>query len=109
MAKRKNVNDKTLLKMIEDGIPQVEIMSKMGFKNSSQLKVAYANALMKSGKAPELKRGRSAARAASTQITVGKRGSLIIPKALVAEFGLKQGDAFEVKNAKTGIRLKRIG
>lgn len=108
MAKRKNVNDKSLLKMIEDGIPQSEIMDKMGFKNSNQLKVAYANALMSSGKAPVLKSGRRAAKAPATQVVVGKRGSLILPKTLAESFGLKVGDCFEVKNTKVGIRLKKI-
>jgi hypothetical protein len=110
MPKKKSVNEKALLKMIESGAAQPEIMEKFGYKNSSQLKVAYANALMNTGKVPELISGRRSAgeKALNTKIAVNKRGSLIIPKTLVGEFGLKEGDAFEVKNTKTGIRLKKI-
>lgn len=109
MPKKKNVNEKALLKMIESGAAQPDIMKKFGFKNSSQLKVAYANALMGAGKIPELKSGRkAAAKPANMKISVNKRGSLIVPKTMVESFGLKQGDSFEVKSTKAGIRLKKV-
>lgn len=108
MPKKMKVNEKALLKMIQGGATQADVMKKFGFKNSSQLKVAYANAAMSTGQIPALKSGRRTAISADTKITVNKRGSLIIPKALVEKFGLKQGENFDVKNTKTGIRLKKL-
>ncbi len=105
MAKRKKMDENSLLQMIDKGEIQADIMKTFGFKNSSQLKVAYANALMNSGKATKLKGGRRTAAPAPTTISVNKRGSLVIPKALVENFGLQIGDCFEVKHTKAGIRL----
>ena len=45
MAKRKEIDANALLKMIKNGSPQLEIKENFGVKNSTQLKVAYANAL----------------------------------------------------------------
>jgi hypothetical protein len=93
MAKRKQIDNKDLLKMIEEGSLQSEIMEKFGFKNSTQLKVAYANALMESGGAPKIKRnGRTKkVKPVNTKVTVNGRGSLIIPKALVDTMKIKAG------------------
>ena len=38
MPKRKSVDAGKLVKMVQDEIPQAEIMKKMGFKTSTQLK-----------------------------------------------------------------------
>ncbi|MFZ7128607.1 MAG: hypothetical protein ACOWWM_20830 [Desulfobacterales bacterium] len=107
MARKKKVNGKELIKAIADGMPQNEVMEKFGFKNSSQLKVAYTNALMMEGKIPELKKGTAKRAAAGPRtITVNKRGSLIVPKNMVEDFGLKEGATFQVKKTKSGITLK---
>ena len=108
MAAKKDLNEKQLLKMIEDGSAQPEIMAKFGFKTSTQLKVAYANALMKYGKVPELKKGRKAAKPKDVKVAVNKRGSLVIPKALIEKFGLAQGDTFKARKSTAGISLKKI-
>ena len=50
MPKRIKVDGKKLAKTIKDGTPQAEVMKKFGFKNVTQLKVAYANVLMETGK-----------------------------------------------------------
>ena len=55
MPKKREIDNAALLKMVKEGITQSEIMEKFGFKSSPQLKVAYANALMESGEAPEIK------------------------------------------------------
>jgi hypothetical protein len=109
MPKKKDVNAKALIKMIGDEKPQAEVMDKFGFKNSSQLKVAYVNALMETGQAPQLIK--AAASAANVKrfntITVNKRGSLIIPKDMVDTYGFGEGDTFSVRKTKTGVSLKK--
>ena len=110
MAKRKQIDGKALCKMIEEGSPQPEIMEKFEFKNSTQLKVAYANALMESGGAPKIKgKGRTKkVKAVNTKVTVNGKGSLVIPKALVDDMKIKEGQIFEVKKVASGIQLKKI-
>lgn len=107
MPKKTKVNEKALLKMIQEGAAQPAIMEKFGFKNSSQLKVAYANALMNAGQVPELKTARKSAAAPEKKVVVGKRGSLVISKALVESLGLKEGDGFVVRKTKAGLSLKK--
>lgn len=71
---------------------------------ATQLKVAYANALMASGGAPKIK-GKGwtkKVKPVNTKVTVNGRGALIIPKALVGNMKIKEGQSFEVK--KTGKR-----
>ncbi len=55
MPKRKTVDAAKLIKLIEDETPQAEIMKKMGFKTSTQVKTAYMNALIAVGKAVAIK------------------------------------------------------
>ena len=96
--------------MIKEGSPQADIMKKFGFKNSTQLKVAYANALMDIGEAPEIKgKGRTKkAKPVDTKVTVNGRGSLIIPKVLVESMNLKPGAIFEAKKSTKGISLTKV-
>jgi len=110
MPRRKQIDGKDLLRMIKEGSPQPEIMEKFGFKNSTQLKVAYANALMETGEAPEIKgKGKSKkAKPVNTKVAVNGRGSLIIPKALIDSMKIKKGQAFEVKKVPSGLQLKNV-
>ena len=96
--------------MIENGSLQPEILEKFGFKNSTQLKVAYANALMNTGGAPKIKgKGKTKkAKPVNTKVTVNGRGSLIIPKALVDSMKIKTDQAFNVKKVASGIPLKKV-
>ena len=104
------VNYKDLVKMIKNGSLQPEILEKFGFKNSTQLKVAYANALMNTGGAPKIKgKGKTKkAKPVNTKVTVNGRGSLIIPKALVDSMKIKADQAFNVKKVASGIQLKKV-
>jgi uncharacterized protein (DUF433 family) len=109
MAKKKKIDTKNLMKMVQDGNATKEIMKKFGFKTSTQLKVAYLNAAMEAGIVPEIKSGRSTSEneSVSKEIIVNKRGSLIVPRKLIEDFGFKEGDIFEAKKTKAGISLKK--
>ena len=108
MPKKKSVEAAKLIKMIDDELPQSEIMKKMGFKTSTQLKTAYMNALIAEGKVPAIKGGRGAGKAANVKaIGVGKRGSIIIAKELVETMGFGAKDKFTVRKTKAGITLKK--
>jgi hypothetical protein len=109
MPKKKAVNTKKLIKMINDEIPQPEIMKTFGFKTSTQLKNAYMNALIEEGAVPAIKSGRGGAKpTVSNEVNVGKRGSIIIPKGLVGELGFIENDRFLVRKTKSGISLKKL-
>jgi len=109
MAKKKALDTAKLIKMVEDGIPQAEIMKKMGFKTSTQLKTAYMGALIAEGKVPAIKSGRGAGKVSKAKaIGVGKRGSIVISKNLVDSLGLGTGDKFTIRKSKAGIALKKV-
>ena len=110
MARKKKIDNAALIQMVKDEIPQNEIMAKCGFKTSTQLKVAYTNALMESGQAPVLKTGRAKKpeKAIDPTVTVGKRGSIVITKDLVEHFGFKVEDRFEVRKSQAGLSLKQV-
>jgi hypothetical protein len=110
MPKKRAVDAKSLVKMVEAGEVQSDIMKKMGFKTSTQLKAAYMNALIETGKVSAIKGGRGAGKADKAKaLGVGKRGSIIIPKELVKSLGIGSEDKFTVRKTKTGIALKRVG
>jgi hypothetical protein len=108
MPKKKALDAAKLLKMIDDEVPQAEIMKKMGFKTSTQLKTAYMSALIAEGKVPAIKGGRGAGKAGKVkEVSVGKRGSIIISKELVESLGIGTGEKFVVRKTKLGIALKK--
>ena len=108
MPRKKGLDTAKLIKMIEDETPQAEIMKRMGFKTSTQLKNAYMGALIAEGKVPGIKSGRGVRKAAKTKtVGVGKRGSIVIAKDLVDSLGLGAGDKFTVRKTRAGIALKK--
>ena len=109
MPKRKTVDASKLIKLIEDETPQAEIMKKMGFKTSTQVKTAYMNALIAEGKAVAIKGGRGAGKAEKAKLVmVGKRGSIVISKELVEGLGVDGDTKFTVRKTKAGIALKKV-
>jgi hypothetical protein len=108
MPKRKAIDTAKLIGLVKEGAPQAEIMKKMGFKTSTQLKTAYMSALIAEGKVPAIQGGRGAGKANKTKIvSVGKRGSIIISKDLVDGLGIGARERFSVRKTKAGIALKK--
>ncbi len=107
MSRKKALNTAKLIKMIDDEIPQAEIMKKMGFKTSTQLKTAYMGALIAEGKVPAIQRRGGGKVAKVKAIGVGKRGSVILSKELVESLGIGAKDKFTVRKTRAGIALKK--
>ena len=108
-TKKKSIDAAKLIKMVEDKVPRPEIMKKLNIKTSQQLTVAYARAQMEAGKIPEIAGARGgAASGDGNEVTVGKRGSVIIPKEMSEGLGIAVGDKFTVRKTKAGIALKKI-
>lgn len=109
MPKKKAIDAKGLIKMVEAGEKAGDIMKKMGFKTSTQLKNAYMRALIETGKAVAIKGGRSTSKAQKAKtVGVGKRGSIIISKELIESLGVGSDEKFAVRKTKAGIALKKV-
>jgi hypothetical protein len=109
MPAKKKIDGNKLIKMIESGKLQSEIMKEFKLSTSAQLKAHYVDALINAGKAPQIKSGRGkSANPTSKEAMVSKRGSVVISKLLIEEMGFKEGDKFTVRKTKSGISLKQV-
>jgi len=109
MPAKKKINGAKLIEMVKSGAHQNEIMEAFTFNTAAQFKAHYLDALMKAGNAPEIQSGRTKAKAnPSREVLVSKRGSIIIPKAMIDEMGFTEGNSFIVRKTKSGISLKAV-
>ena len=107
MPPRKQIDEAALLKLIQDGVPQKQIMDHLKIKTGAQLKVAYIDALMNSGQVPALQTDRP--RKSKTRkniISVNKHGSLVIARAILDQFDFKEGDVFDLIKTTSGLSLQ---
>jgi len=109
MPKKLVINSKALIKAVESGLPKREIMAKFGIKNYGQVKPLYIDALVKEGKIKGIKSNRKTKTPVKNpkEIKVNKRGSLVIPRRMVDEMGVKVGEPFMVVKTEVGVSLKR--
>jgi hypothetical protein len=109
MPAKKKVDGAKLIKMVDEGVHQRDIMKEFKFSTAAQVKTHYIDALMKAGKAPAIKTGRAKAKSnSSKEVLVSKRGSVVISKAIIDEMGFAQGDQFAVRKTKSGISLRKL-
>jgi hypothetical protein len=109
MPAKKKVDYKKLIKMVESGKHQTEIMKAFKFNTATQFKTHYLSALIETGKAPEIKVGRASSKSVpAKEAFVSKRGSVVISKGLIEEMGFAIGTTFTVRKTKSGISLKRM-
>ena len=109
MPAKKKVDYKKLIKMVDSGKHQTEIMKAFKFNTTTQFKTHYLSALIETGKAPEIKAGRASSKTTlAKEAKVSKRGSIIISKGLIDEIGFSEGDKFTVRKTKAGISLKKL-
>ncbi|MGV7222840.1 MAG: hypothetical protein ACQ9MH_15090 [Nitrospinales bacterium] len=109
MPAKKKIDYKKLLKLVESGKHQTEIMKTFKFNTATQFKNHYLNALIETGKAPDIKVGRASSKSATAkEAFVSKRGSVVISKGLIEEMGFAEGTTFTVRKTKSGISLKRM-
>jgi len=110
MPKKKAFDAKKLVKMVKDETHQQEIMKAFGFKTAAQVKAAHYRALVEIGEVPGIVGGRGGGKTQKAKtVGVGKRGSIVISKDLVAGLGLGGDEKFTVRKTKAGIALKNVG
>ena len=85
------------------------IMTTFGIKTSAQLKALYVDALVEQGKVKAIGSSKSRVGRPAKKVNtvkVNQRGSLVVPKELIEEFGFKVGDSFTVRKTKAGVAAK---
>ena len=101
---------KKLIEMVEKGIPANEIRKELGIKSKAPLKGMYYRALVEIGKIKDIMTERKMKKAASKRrpLTVGKRGTILLSKALlVDQLGFKKGEKFNVAKRRDSIILRK--
>ena len=109
MPRKKELNLTKLLKAIESGKVSTSLREEFGFNNLGQLKAAYLDALVDRGSVQPIKtvRRRGKTSEVKNEVTVNKRGSIIIHKDIVEKMGFKVGDILSVRKTRAGISLKQ--
>ena len=95
--KKKDVsNSSAILKTYAAGATLAELKDKFGIKGKGQLASAVLDALIRSGKMPQLARGRAKKELPSEfKVAVNLRGTIVLPKDAVSDaFRFSQGQAF---------------
>jgi hypothetical protein len=109
MPAKKKVDYAKLIKAVESGKPQAQIIKEFKFNTAAQFKNHYLEALIESGQAPVIQTSRASAKALpAKEAMVSKRGSVVISKAMIDEMGFAVGDKFSARKTKAGISLKKI-
>jgi len=109
MPRKKKIDNQKLLQMAKEGASKKEIMETLNIKTYAQFNAALLNAATDAGMVPEIKssRGTSAPSAIRRETKVNKRGTIVLPKALVDDLGFQEGDSFEISKSKVGISLRK--
>jgi hypothetical protein len=95
-----------LIDMVKNGIPDKEIMEKLGIQTKASLKKMYYDALVEAGKIKDIATRQKVE--TGKILKVSKRGTITLSKALVIDkFAFKEGDKFTVSKRKDSIILRQ--
>ena len=112
MPRKKVVDYKKLVEMVEAEVPRNEIMQQLDISTALQLKTLYVDALASMGRIPQVVNTRSNAASPmdvkSMELFINKRGSLIVPKEVINSMGFEVGDTFAVRKTAAGVSLKKV-
>ena len=102
MTRRRKVDASKVIEAVESGRLSKDVMDGYGLEKP----------------APPSRRGRRGRRGSGAgvggvsevlaDVTISKRGSLVLPKALVEELGFRMDDVFIARKTKAGIILKPV-
>jgi len=99
-----------LIEMIKKGIPDKEIMEKLGIQTKASLKKMYYDALVEAGKIKDIMTERKIKKATPERraLRIGKRGTMLLSnKLLIDHLGFQKGDKFSIGKRKDSIVLKK--
>lgn len=107
MAKKKRKTVGPITKLIRQGKTDKEIMAQLGIKSKATLVKKHYEEMVGAGKVrPILKASRGRPKKISTEVKVGKRGTVTVKANMLEMYGFKPGAKFEVKRTRGGILLK---
>jgi len=96
-----------LIDMVKKGVPDKEIMDRLGIQTKASLRKMYLDALAEAGKIKGIITERNAE--SGKTLKISKRGTILLSKALLVDrFEFSQGDTFSVSKKKDKIILRRI-
>ncbi len=98
---------KRLIEMIRKGVPDREIMEKLGIQTKASLKKMYYDALVEAGKIKDIVTEKEVKMKRTLKVT--KAGMILLSRTLLIDkFGFKEGDKFTVSKRKDSIILKKL-
>lgn len=98
---------KKLIEMVRKGVPDKEIMEKIGVHTKASLKKMYYDALVEAGKIKDIVTEKEVETKKTLKVT--KRGTILLGRALlIGKFGFKEGEKFAVSKRKDGIVLTKV-
>jgi len=101
---------KRLIEMVRKGILDSQIMGELGIQTKASLRRMYYDALVEAGKIKDILTEREVKKAAPRRrpLAVGKRGSILLSKALlIDQLGFKEGDKFRVAKRGDSVILRK--
>ena len=100
-----------LIEMVRKGKSDKEIMKELGIRTKATLRKMYYDALVEAGKIKDIMTERKMKKSAPKRrpLTVGKRGTILLSKALlIDQLGFEKGDKFTFAKRKGSIILRKI-
>ena len=104
------VEVKKLIEMVEERLPDKEIMKELGIQSRASLKRIYYDALVEAGKIKDIMTERKIKKATPERraLRIGKRGTMLLSnKLLIDHLGFQKGDKFSIGKRKDSIVLKK--
>ena len=103
MARRRKIDATKVFEAVESGRLSKDVMDSYGLE-----KPAPSPGRRKGGAKGGEGSATPGASGILADVTISKRGSLVLPKALVEELGYKLDDTFVARRTKVGIILKPV-
>ena len=101
MTRRRKVDASKVIEAVESGRLSRDVMDGFGLEKPSPPAGRRRRGRRKSGEEPMTG-------IVLGDVTVSKRGSLVLPRALVQELGLSEEETYIVRKTKAGIILKVV-
>jgi hypothetical protein len=97
---------KKLIDMVRKGVPDKEIMEKIGIQTKASLRKMYYDALVEAGKIKDIVTEKKVG--TKRTLKISNKGTILLSKALLIDkFAFKEGDKFTVSKRKDSVVLRK--
>jgi hypothetical protein len=97
---------KKLIDMVRKGVPDKEIMEKIGIQTKASLRKMYYDALVEAGKIKDIVTEKEVG--TKRTLKISNKGTILLSKALLIDkFAFKEGDKFTVSKRKDSVVLRK--